>query len=921
MKKKTIFCLLIFLGMSFATSANLFSQQKQIIENKAKAELQNKGITEEEIRAHLAAKGIDVDALENLTEEQAVQMQEEIKKAIVEIEEQRAEEKRIKSTPSAIDNKNKSVSEAINNTKQKNIHQKEIKASENGDTANLESSEALAVKDTIVIWGQHIFRNKSLSLYQQANDVKPPLSYVLGVGDQLTITIWGLSQLNEKYEVNEEGYITPNRMPRIFLKGVSLGRAKSILTNYFKRFYHFNSNQFEVALNYSRTINVNIFGEVYHYGGFTIPAVNTAFNALVAAGGPTNIGSVRRIKVIRKGVTKMLDVYKFMENPILEKDYYLENNDVIQVPVAEKVVSIEGAINRPFQYELLATEDLNQLISFAGGLKENAIRKTIQIERIQNDKKLILDVPYADIVSKGGDFILKRGDKIKVFSIHTEIEEYVYVKGEVRVEASYQYKAGMKLSELLSKIELTPESNLQFAFVKRRNTNNTYSLLRVNLESAQKGSVSDDISLQAQDELTVYKQELFVDKAYVVVEGAARRPGKFELNPNSDVRIKDMVLLAGGLKPDAFSYAFLFRVKSDNKRDYEVIRVNIKEVMENQKPEENIFIRPFDSLVLLSQSSFSDLAYVEISGAVKLPGRYSYGTGMSANDLISLANGFTYFAATNRIDIFRVIIKNNEPTKTIVKTIVSTKNLNELDANADFKLDPYDIVVVRNQPEFQFQQMVQLDGEVKYPGPYALLNPNEKISDVIQRAGGLTLEAFPEGATLYRTMDNIGYVVLDLKQAMEKPNSQYNFILKESDVVFIPKQKDLVRIAGATNARDLYPEKMLLNNNTISVAYHDGKTAKFYIDHYAAGISPNGDIKKITVEHANGKIERTKHFLFFKSYPKVYKGSVINVGFKEITPEKQKKEKKDVDWGKVVADTIGQATAILSLILLIDRLN
>ncbi len=921
MKTSAIFCKLIFIGVLVSFSVNLFSQQKLNQENHARTELQNKGITEDELRFHLAEKGIDLDELKNLTEEQALQMQDEIKTAIKEIEDKKAQEAKNKSMPSAIDDKSKRKTDADKNTKLEEISKSELTSDHAMDSTNLETGKILVIKDSIAIWGQHIFRNKSLALYQQANDIKPPLSYVLGTGDQVTITIWGLSQLNEKYEVNAEGYITPNRMPRIFLKGVSLGRAKSILNNYFKRFYRFNSNQFEVALNYSRTINVNIFGEVYHYGGFTIPAINTAFNALVAAGGPTNLGSVRRIKVIRKGVAKTLDVYKFMENPILEKDYYLENNDVIQVPVAEKVVSIEGAINRPFKYELLAAEDLNQLISFAGGLKENAIRKTIQIERIQNDKKLILDVPYSDIVSKGGDFVLKRGDKIKVFSIHTEVEELVFVKGEVRTEASYQYKPGLKLSELLSKIEFTPESNLQFAFIKRKNTNGTYSLLRVNLESIQKGTTNDDVVLNAHDELMVYKQEVFVDKAFVVVGGAVRLPGKFDLNPNSDVKIKDLVLLAGGLKPDVFSNAFLFRVKDTNKSDYEIIRIAIKEVMENQKEEENIFIRPFDSLVVLSQSSFSDLAYVEISGAVKLPGRYSFGTGMSANDLISLSNGFTYFAATNRIDIFRVIIKNNEPTKTIVKTIVSSKNLNELDANSDFKLDPFDIVVVRNQPEFQFQQMVQLDGEVRYPGPYALLNPNEKISDVIQRAGGLTIEAFPEGATLFRSADNIGYVVLDLKEAMEKPNSRYNFILKESDVVFVPKQKDLVRIAGATNAKDLYPDKMLLNNNTISVAYHDGKTAKYYIDHYAAGVSPNGDAKKITVEHANGKIERTKKFLFFKSYPKVYKGSVINVGYKEITPEKLKKEKKDIDWGKVVADTIGQATAILTLILLIDKLN
>ncbi|MFZ1254725.1 MAG: SLBB domain-containing protein [Saprospiraceae bacterium] len=921
MKTYSHFCFAFLMILSFAYPIQLSSQQKLNFENEARTELDRVGITEQELRNHLLEKGIDISNLNNLTAEEAIQMQAEIETAIKEIQVEKKNAKNKIGTPSAIDNR-KIGNSTSSKTSRQEMNPLAAKAGGvTNDTSKSIEGGVIEVKDSIAIWGQHIFRNKSLALYRQANDIKPPLSYVLGVADQVTISIWGFSQLNETYEINAEGYITPDRMPRIFLKGVTLGRAKALLNNYFKKFYRFNANQFDVALNYSRTINVNIFGEVYQYGGFTIPAINTAFNALIAAGGPNNLGSVRRIKLIRNGKSSLIDVYKFMQNPGLEKDFYLENNDVIQVPVAEKVVQIEGAVKRPFKYELLESEDLNHLIAYAGGLKENAIIKTIQIERIQNDKKLILDVPYQDIFSKGGDFMLKKGDKILVFSIRTSVEEQIFVTGEVRAEASYQYKPGMKLSELLKRIEFTTESNLEFAFVKRKNPNNTFSFLRTNLESIINGNKSEDLVLKAQDEVIIYKLSVFADKSYVNVQGATRLPGKFDLNPNEDVRVKDIVLLAGGLKTDAFNYAFLFRVKSNNKNDYEIIRIGIRDIMDNQNSDQNIYIKPFDSLVILSQTSFTDLSYVEISGAVKSPGRFAYGLGMSAHDLISLANGFTYYAASNKIDIFRVVIKNNEPTKTIVRTIVFSKNLNEVDVQSDFKLDPYDIVVVRSQPEFQFQQMVTIEGEVKYPGPYALLSPNEKVTDLVQRAGGLTLEAFPQGATLYRTLDSIGFIVMDMAQALKKPNSRFNFILKESDNIFIPKQKDLVRIAGATNAKDLYPEKLFANNNIIAVPYYEGRKAKYYINQYAAGVSSSGDIRKITVEHANGKIERTRNYFFFKSYPNVYKGSVINVGYKEVKAEKLKKDRKDVDWAKVVADTIAQATAILSLILLIDRLN
>jgi len=228
---------------------------------------------------------------------------------------------------------------------------------------------------------------------------------------------------------------------------------------------------------------------------------------------------------------------------------------------------------------------------------------------------------------------------------------------------------------------------------------------------------------------------------------------------------------------------------------------------------------------------------------------------------------------------------------------------------------------VRKQPDFEMQQLVSLDGEIKYPGLYALLSPNEKISDLIQRAGGLGIEAFPEGATLYREQDDIGYIVMNLKHALGSDNSRYNLILKDKDVLYIPKKKDLVRISGATNASNLYPDKLLASNNSITVAFHNGRRAKFYINHYAAGISENGDVKKVTVEHANGRIEKTRNFWFFKKSPKVYKGPIIHVGLKDPKIEKVKMEKKKVDWNKVVVDTLAQITAVLSIVLLIQNLK
>ncbi len=914
-----IFSHLLFLFCICGLSHPLTGQNITLIKQ-ARESIERLGISEDELRYKLAEKGIDYDDLPNLEIDEAVLVKKEIDAAILEIQ----EEKKLSRTKQAILKKQKSglsKKQEINQT----FDPKQPVAikDEKGNAKDSLRLDTLS-RDSVhyqSLWGMHIFRQGFPPALQKANEVKPPSSYVLGVGDEVAVSIWGQSQFNETYTVADDGYISPQRMPRIYLKGLPLSRARVVVRNYFARFYRFEPNQFSLHVNAARNINVSIFGEVKHYGSFTIPATYTAFNALMLAGGPTDIGSVRKIRLIRNGKEKILDVYKWMQNQSAEADQYLENNDIIQVPVTVRTVQITGAVQRPMRYELIEGEELKKLIEFAGGLSDNAVTKTLQVQRIEKDKIIFIDVPYADLLKNGGDFALKKGDEVTVFELKSKAEEYVSVNGAVRAEAYLKYTSGMRISDLLRKIDLDPDANLENAFLKRRNPDESINLFRINLRNILNDLKEEDLFLKPKDELTIYKQAVYKDKSYVHINGATRLPGKIELDPAGTLRVKDLVLLSGGLTTDAFNYAFLFRARSMNQRDLEVIRINIRDAMENEHSDQNIFLKAYDSLVVLSASNFSESVFVEIRGAVRKPGRYPYGLGMKLHDILSLANGFTFSAATNRIDVFRVLIKDNEATKTIVKTIQMNRNLESIASQQDVVLEPFDVVVVREQPEFELQQIITIEGEVRFPGPYALLNNNEKVTDVIARAGGLSPEAFPEGATLYRAEDSIGYIVLELDKAMKNHNSRYNLIIKNLDNIYIPKKKDLVKISGATNAADLYPDKILSSNNSISVAFHEGKNAKYYINNYAAGISKQGDPRKISVEHANGKISRTRKFLFFYNYPKVTKGATVNVGYKEIKEEKRNEDKKEVDWGKLVADTIAQATAILSLVLVIENLK
>ncbi len=888
---------------------------------KMNSEMERRGISETDLKIALDNRGIDLEELKSMEPSEVLKYQAEIEGVMNELEQKNVQAKLKKpKVPSAIDDKkNKKKFESIQDSNRTKSKQDEAQIS-----TRLKDSLRLAMNDTlknVEIWGQHIFRNKNTALYESSSEAKAPSTYTLGVGDKISVSIWGVSQFNEQFEINAEGYITPSRMPRIFLKGITLARAKPMLSNYFRRFYRFESNQFDFNLISSRTVQVNIVGEVEHYGTFTLPSINSTFNALVAAGGPNKIGSVRKIKLIRNGKDRNIDVYKYLLNPSSVGDISIENNDYIQVPVVGKVVKILGAVNRPFKYELLDGEELNALIFYAGGLTESAITKTVQVDRFENDRRIVLDVPLNELQKTKGDFKLKNGDIVTVFSVKTENEDFVYVKGEVRSEAAYKFVEGMTIGDLIKKIDFTYEADLNNAFLKRNNPDNTTNLIRINLVNVRKGLTDASIRLQAKDALEVYKLASFTDQTYVTITGAVRKGGRFPLNVKEDIRVKDLILLAGGLKSNTFANGYLFRTDNSNLKELQVIKLSLVDIMKDDQSEKNIFIKPFDSLVVFSGDQFTSYSYVEISGAVKSPGKFQYSKALKLKDLITFAEGFTLSAASNKIDIYRIKIVDNQPTKTIVKSFETTKDLLAEDAGSSFELEPFDVVVVRNQPNFEFQKIVYIEGEVLYPGPYAIINNNERVADIIQRAGGLTIESFSEGATLFRVQDDIGYIVMDLTDAMKNPKSRNNMLVKDKDLISIPKRKDFVRISGETNVSLLYPEKLISSNNSVNVAYYEGKRAKFYINNFAAGLNQNADANRITVEHSNGRIESTKRTWFGRKYPKVYKGSIINVGAKTPKEIKERKERKDIDWGKVVADSIAQATGVLSLILLIQRLN
>lgn len=866
-------------------------------------ELQRRGLTEDEARVKLEEKGIDID---NINASQLPQLEaalEEIDKEL------RAEKEVAKEAQEAAGDIAEEVQEAV----------------EDGATVQEAIAEEL-VEETqeklpeSLIYGQQVFRDKTLKVFSQSEDIQPSPNYVLGPGDKINVSIWGISQEDATYEINQSGYIKPTGMSRISLKGITYAKAKDLLRSRFSQFYRFRPEEFEVTITYARTINVNIYGEVFNPGGFTIPATNTAFNALIAAGGPTDIGSVRDIKLMSGNTTKQIDVYEFMMNPAIQEDFSLQNNDVIFVNVAKKIVDIQGAVRRPLKYELLPNEQLKQLIDYAAGLSPNAYTNNIQVKRFENNEEKIIDVDLASLMKTSGDFTLQNGDIVTISSVPTDVENFVAIEGAVEIPSEFELELGMRISDLVKKGVLKRTAKTDIAYLIRVRTDGTASYERVNIDDILANpSAASNLVLQPRDRLNVLSQTAYVDQEQIEIIGHLRNPRALNFDPEQTIRVADAVLLSGGLKPGATAFAYIRRFDPNADKEIEYIRINLANALSDAASGDNQVLQAKDRLIIYSKSNFLDKSTVSIRGAVKEPGEFAYDQSLTLTDVLTLAGGFTLSAAKNRIDVFRIQILDNEPTKTVVATLEANDTFQV--EGSDFTLEPYDQIVVRQVPNFELQQLVTLKGEVKYPGTYALLSENEQLSSLIKRAGGLTDEAFPEGAKLARP-ELRGYVVMDLEAALNSPNSNDNLIMKRGDELMIPKRKDLVGINVAnTKAIEIYPDRML-SAGRINVPYSAGKNAKYYVNEYAAGFGEKANKYKVVVEHPNGEIARTKRIFFFKKYPEVREGSVVTIGRKSEKQEvKEEKKSEPTDWGNVVANTVAQVTAVLTLVLLVQRLD
>ena len=724
------------------------------------------------------------------------------------------------------------------------------------------------------IFGQDIFRNQDLSFFQKALDAKAPENYKVGPGDEISISIWGFNEFSETLEVDERGYISPSSYGRIYVKGITFKNMRSILKKKFSTFFDMQNSEIDVSLSYSRVITVNIIGEVYNPGSFTIPAINTAFNALIASGGPNQIGSVRNIYIKRDGKTvDSLDVYKFLFNPLISNDIYMQDGDYIFIPPAENLVEIIGEVNRPYTYEAKDGESVGDMIKYSGGFTTTAFRDIITLKRLDYNNLKVYDVIKADLYQEN----ISDGDQIVVNKISNKISNVVTLKGDVGVSGDYEFKENEKILDLLSRAKCI-------------------------------------------------SNKTFLDKVYII------------------------------------------RLNEDRSKQH--LSINLNNIISDPNHEDNILLKEYDIVHVLSVDKFDDEFFISVQGAVRNPSTFSFGNGMSLQSALILSGGLTQQAQGSRVEVSRIMeydiaTSKLKPRRTVVKNIAVGNDLTLSESAEDFILQPFDQVFVRSNPEFEPAENITILGEVKYPGTYSILRKNEKVSSLIKRAGGLTNYAYVDGVKMFRkfnvkesireeslemnisddlkksilnspdvaavyaneveekskaffaeensakiSKENTDIVYLNLDKALKNNESRFNLVLNKGDSIVIPQILDVVHISG---------ELMNLEGNSISAPFFTRKRANYYVKNFAGGFSKENDRSNTIVVYPNGIAKKSRNYILFKISPKVTKGSTIRVASKNIKQKKQKESK--VDWNKQIENAMLKISAVLTLWVLVDRVT
>jgi protein involved in polysaccharide export with SLBB domain len=780
--------------------------------------------------------------------------------------------------------------------------------------------------------------------------------YVLGPGDSVSINLWGGISQRLRRVVDGEGRIALPEAGFVQVSGRSLGDVQRLVQASLQS--QFRDVRADVSLARLRTIRIYVVGDVERAGAYDISSLSTPLNAVFMAGGPTSRGSLRTLRHYRGNqLVQEVDVYDLLLHGIRNGVERLQSGDTVLVPPLGGEITVEGMVRRPAIYEMHGEKNLAEVLELSGGVLTTGTLRHIDVERVQAHESrtmLRLDIPEnnnQETISKALEaFAVQDGDKIKIAPILPYADKTVYLEGHVFRPGKYAFRDGMSITDLIKSYDdLLPEPSKVHAEIVRLNPPDyTPQVIAFNLDealNARDTSKAQLVKLKAFDTVRVFSRFDFEDPPVISITGEVRDPG--DHLTNGATRVRDAIYLAGGLTADASTDSVqIFRRTGDNKLI--VLSLNLAQALAGED-KDNLPLESKDRLVIHRNLAKVDPPTVSIEGEVGRPGKYPLGQDMTAAELVRTAGGFKRGAFTETADLTRYTVAEGQSVVGEHQNVPIGRALAG-EPDTDARLRDGDLLTIRQVAGWRdVGATIKVTGEVMHPGTYGI-EEGERLSSILERAGGLRSDAYSYGAIFERvqvreleeqnraellgsiqdqgavlraapdsdpdqkaakdasllqwqsTMNRLqntppaGRLVIHISKDIEHwQNTSVDVPVRAGDAIYIPKTPTSIMVDGAVY-------------NATAVAYKPGKSAGWYLSQ-AGGPSNTAYKKGIFVIRADGSVAGGSKGMFSGGV----EATELRPGDTVVVPEKAFSANtrwKDILQGAQVATAIGIAIEV-----------
>ncbi|EIV8652500.1 SLBB domain-containing protein [Vibrio parahaemolyticus] len=755
----------------------------------------------------------------------------------------------------------------------------------------------------------------SPTTFAPISDVPVPADYTVGAGDEIVIQLFGKENTTHRLRVNRAGIINFPSLGPVQVAGMTFSDVRDSLNQRVKE--QMIGVRSDISLGEMRTMQVFVMGDAYKPGAYTVSALTTISQAIYYSGGFSESGALRNVQLKRNGqVIRKLDMYDLLLKGDARNDIRLLPGDVVFIGALGNTISIDGEVNRPAIYEIKPGETYKQAIQMAGGFTANAYSDQIEVKRYAaKGARDALTLNFSQ--SHDQQTKVKDGDAVNVLKKNEELTRYVQIEGDVRHPGFIEWKIGLRIADLFQSVDTSFNSTADVSYavvVREINPQRDIEVYQVNLANAILSPTSkDNLKLNSRDRVLVFNRfnnedlDTLADQETVpkakTLEQAQLQAQQEQLKEQEVISSSVAVSSATPIEKDSKQPKIVFRGKEITKDDFEALKQNTRRTL----------LAPV--LLQLQQQSRLGLApqIAEVFGEVKHPGRYPITPRMTISTLIEAAGGLTYNAFTINAELARMVINSKDERASIDVERIDLRQAIQGSSADDAIIVGRDRLNILEKPNVKLQSTVTLQGEVRFPGTYTV-RQGETLGELLERAGGLTEFAHPQGAIFtrealrlqeqkllnqyaadmraetakktFRADSNMGSVISDPDKTLKfveeasrskalgrmvvqlnrilKDERSADFMLEDGDFLFVPTFRNTVSIMGEVQV----PITYLLDN-------------KLDVDDYlnkAGGAKKQADEDRIFVVRADGSVYKpTSGYWFGNNHEELKAGDTIVV--------------------------------------------